>query len=463
MSSFAKKHLFTENDRHLFEIQNIFATTSLWLKHGMDKQIATFDIVVRDMPLHRNFLLFGGLEEIVDGILGWHYSKKDIDYLKYLKLIDVPTEKYLSNFKFTGDVWAMPEGTPFFNGEPVIRITAPLLEANLISMFLLNTPIAHTLFLSKIIRVVLAVKDKVLVTGCGLRSQSYESGIKAYRSAHIVGAKSAIVSAHRKYNLPPEGISINTYHAVIKSFPDELTAFRAAAEMFPNSARLMVDTYDFEQGLKNVVRISKELKKKGNTIAGITIDSGDLYERSCRARKVFDEADLSHIKITAASNLDEYKIKELVDRKAPIDIFLVATEINSLSDSPKLEVVYKLCELKDKMKTRYTAKYAKGKESYPGKKQVFRQINKEGKMIGDIVGLEDESLGTPLLQQFISGGKLCRKMPSLKEISDFTKKEVGNLPENLYSLDNTSPYPVSISQKLSKLFESTKKEHQTKS
>ena len=217
-----KTHLFCEQDLRLYEIQNIFSACALWLDNNMENQIATYDLTIRDMPKNRNFLLFGGLEEAIKGIEKWKYSKDEIDYLKQKKLATPKLVKYLKGFKFSGDCYALPEGTAFFPGEPVIRITAPLLEGNLITLFLMNSVCSNTIFLSKLIRGKIACRDKRFISGGGMRAHSFESAMKGSRAGYIVGAHTGLPAFFRKYNLDPPPISVNAYHAVVKSFPSEM-------------------------------------------------------------------------------------------------------------------------------------------------------------------------------------------------------------------------------------------------
>jgi len=458
-STIPQTHLFNERDLHLYELQNIYTACSLWLTNGMENQIATYDLTVRDLPPNRNFLLFGGLEEIIEGIRKWRYSPQEINYLKKIKLATPQLAKYLKDFKFSGDVWAMPEGTAFFPGEPVLRITAPICEGNLLTMFLINALTSNTVFMSKTVRCVLAAKNKRLIAGGGMRAQSFESAMKGTRAGYILGAAGGIPAFFRKYNLTPPPISINAYHAVIKSFPSEIAAMRAAGKLFPNNSRPMVDTYNFKQGIRNVIKVSGELRKKnGGSIAAITIDSGDLHQRAVYARQQFDQAGFSNIKITIASNMDEFKIQEHIKKNTPLDTFLVVTALSSSIDAPKLETVYKLAELKKGKKTRPVCKFAVNKISYPGCKQVFRQY-KNGRMQKDIIGLANEKLGQPLLIKMISKGKIIYKLPQLDKIKEHTKKQLNELPANLKKLEQQPKYQTCVSRQLLKLTTSVKNIH----
>ncbi len=452
--------LMSEEDLPLYDLPQIFAASTTWFKAGMKDTIATFDLIVREMPPHRNFLIFNGLEEIVKGILNWKYKEEDVQYLLNASLITSKFAEYLRNFKFGGTVYAMKEGTVFFQGETIVRITAPLIEANLLTMFLMNTLSGNTMFLSKVIRSVIAAKPKICLGVAGLRAQSFESALKCARASYIAGAigGNSVPAVAKKLNTPLIQPLTVAYHAVIKSFPTELEAMRNMANLFRGRISLMVDTYDFNQGIKNAIIVAKELKQKGLSLYGIMIDSGDLSKLCIQARKMLDENGFQDIKITIASNLDEYKIQELNEKNIPANAFLIATEAISIPDAPKLETIYKLAELRSQNKITYCAKFAPGKESYPGKKQIFR-IKKEGIIEKDIIGLEDENLGESLLIEVIKDGNLVYDLPNLDYIKQFVNMQIGQLPRHLLELDKQHSLKVEISQKLGELFDRVKEEH----
>lgn len=452
--------LMHEEDIPLYDLPQIFAASTTWFEAGMKDVIATFDLIVREMPSHRNFLIFGGLEEIVKGILNWKYKEEDVQYLLNAGLITSKFAEYLRNFKFSGTVYAMKEGTVFFQGETIVRITAPLIEANLLTMFLMNTLSGNTMFLSKVIRSVIAAKPKICLGVAGLRAQSFESALKCARASYIAGAigGNSVPAVAKKLNTPLIQPLTVAYHAVIKSFPTELEAMRNMANLFKGRISLMVDTYDFNQGVKNAIIVAKELKQKGLSLYGIMIDSGDLLKLCIQARKMLDEEGFQDIKITIASNLDEYKIQELNEKNIPADAFLIATEAIAVPDAPKLETVYKLAELQSKDKITYCAKFAPGKESYPGRKQIFR-IKKENIIERDIIGLEGENLGEPLLIEVIQNGDLVYELPIIDNIKQFVQKQLGQLSKYLLELDKQHSFKVEISQKLGELFDRVKEEH----
>lgn len=453
-------YCINENELHLYDLPQIFAASNTWFESGMKDTIATFDLIVREMPNNRNFLIFGGLDEMINGILNWKYDEEDVQYLLKTGLINNGFANYLRNFKFTGSIKAMKEGTIFFQGEPILRITAPLVQANLLTMFLINSLTGNTLFMSKIIRSVIAAYPKNCLGVAGLRASSFETAFKCARASYIVGAigGNSVPAVAKKLETDLIQPLTVAYHAVIKSFPSELEAMRKMAELYNGKISLMVDTYDFEQGVKNAIIVAKELKQKNISLYGIMIDSGNLQELCIKARKMLNKEGLNRIKITLASNLDEYRIKEINDNRIPADTFLIATEAISVPDAPKLETVYKLSELKENEKITHCAKFAPGKESYPGNKQVFRLFDK-GELYADIIGLEDEKLGEPMLIEIIKDGKLTYNLPKIEDIKLYVKEQVSILPTELLEINKQNKFNVKISDSLTELFEQVKKEH----
>jgi len=456
-----KKHLFSEEDLPLYELGYIFSDCSAWFETGMQNKVATFDLFIRDRPKNRNFLVFSGIEEVVSALKKWSYSEEDVNHLLGMGVITKEFGEYLKKFKFTGDIYAMPEGTIFFPGEPVIRVTAPLIEANLIGAFLVNVFSSNTIFASKAIRSVIAAKDKVVIGTISHRSHSFESSMKCARASFMVGATggTAMPAFSKKYNLDIKEPSINlACHAFITSYPNEITAMRNITKLFKNNIALMVDTYGFEQGLKNAIKVGVELKEKGENLFGIMLDSGDIEELSIKARTNLDAAGLEETLIIAAGNMDEYKIDYLIKKNAPINSFVAVTEIANVCDDPKVESVYKLAELCDGNDIKYCAKFSPGKQTYPGKKQVFR-VYEDDLFSKDIIGLDTETLGKALLIPAIKNGKTVYNPKSLWEIREFVKEQLTHLPKNLLSIEKEEEYGVDVSDKIKKLTDDIRNEH----
>jgi len=447
-------HFFTDEDLPLFEVTATFAYCQVLLKENKGHEIATFDLTVRDLPKNRNFMIFGGLEEIVCKIKNWRFSSEQIDVLKKTGLIGSEMAEYLSDYKFSGSIEAMPEGTVFFPGEPILRLTAPIVEANLFYVFFVNCVPSYTIFMSKAIRSVIAAEGKTVVSNGG-RALGFEAGAKYVRSAYLTGISTRLqLSPLLKYKIDmPKGLFKTTFHAFIKAFPTEMEAFKAFVKEYPDhEAGLMIDTYDIVQGLKNAIEIGIELKKNGKGLAAIFIDSGDLVRNSKHARKCLDKAGLTDVKIVIASNIDEWKIAKLIRAKAPVDFFMAITELTTVADDPKLEIVYKMAELRDGEKVRYTMKHTPGKRSLPGRKQVYRFIEKNV-YTKDVIGLDGgKNTGQPLLVPIFEKGKLVYTLPKLDYIKEYIEDQVAKLPEQYKKLTvQRHPYKVDLSAELSEL------------
>jgi len=412
---------------------------------------ATFDLFVRELPENRAYLVFCGLEDILDYLKGLKFDKDDIDYLKKQKLFSPDFLKYLAGFKFSGDVWAMPEGTVFFNHEPVIRITAPIIEAQIIESFLLNTVNLQTMIASKASRVIYAAKDKGVYDFSLRRTHGSEAGIKVGRATYIAGARgTSNVLAGKLYKIPIAGTMA---HSFVMSFRQEMDSFLAYANTFPRATTLLVDTYDTKKGIENAVTLGLYLKEQGYFLQGIRLDSGDIAALSKLARKMLDAAGLGFVKIFASGNLDEFKIKELLKEGAMVDNFGVGTNMGTSIDAPCLDVVYKLSEVTgEDGKFCPVMKLSKGKITYPGRKQVFRARGRSGKFTKDIIGLEKEKInGKRLLIKVMEKGKLVYKPPSLEKIRKVLKDNFSGFPDGIKDTASRCSYTVAISPGLKKL------------
>ena len=295
-----------------------------------------------------------------------------------------------------------------------------------------------------------------------MRTFSFENVVKIQRLSYILGSIIAMPYFGYKFGVGKRKPAIGFYHALIKSFANEQNAYRY---FLPHTANFgistsMVDTYNYKTGIENWIKVEKEARKQGKTLGLVSIDSGNVLEISKFLRKRLDDAGLNDVGITAYSNLDELKIANLEKSGAKINVYCPVTEIVTISDRPVLEAVYKLAEIIDKNgKRTYTAKFSEGKVSLPGKKQVFRKTGKNGGLVKDIIGLEDEKLGTPLLTQYIKDGKLIKKIPTLDQVKDYIDRQLSYLSDDLKDIEKQHIYPVSISKKLNNVFEDLKKKH----
>src|SRR3989344_1216848 len=452
-------------DLCLLEYSQVFSCCSIFHKEGMSDAIGTFDLSVRDLPKNRNFMIAGGLEDVINFIKNLRFNEKHIKYLLEQKMITPEFAEYLKGFKFTGNVWAMPEGTIFFPKETVVRITAPITEGNLITTTMTNLFSLPTILMSKIIRVVLSAKGAKVGIGF-IRTHGVDTSLKVQRASIIAGCR-AVSSplAGMFYGLPVGSGML--YHAYVQNFPTEYEAFKAVADNFPLRFNLpsdpiprgyafMVDTYDTIKGVENVIKLARELKKQGKPhMPAIALDSGDLTKLSIEARKMLDDAGFKDIEISASGNLTEKKITKMIKEGAKIDRFIAVTDVVTSADDPKLEVIYKLAEMEINGKIIPTMKWSPGKRSLPSKKQVFR-ILENGKWIKDIIGLDNENLGEALLIPIIQKGKLVYSFPKITEIREYVLKQLEKLPNNYKSVSRVYSYPVEFSNNLQNLVESLK-------
>jgi nicotinate phosphoribosyltransferase len=412
---------------------------------------ATFDLFVREVPPNRAYLVACGLESILNYLRGLKFSDEDINYLRGLGIFSAGFLRYLSGFRFTGDVWAMPEGEIFFADEPIIRVTASLIEAQVVESFLLNTINLETMIASKASRVVCASGGRGVYDFSLRRTHGADAGIKVARSAYVAGFQgTSCVLAAKLYRIPAVGTMA---HSFVMSFKKERDSFLAYSTAFPDRTTLLVDTYDTKKGVENAIYAGLRLKEKGHRLRGIRLDSGDIVTLSRLARRMLDKAGLKYAQIFASGNLDEFKIKELLSRGARVDNFGVGTNMGTSTDAPSLDVIYKISEVTDESgRFLPTMKLSRGKVTYPGRKQVFRIANSKGQFVRDILGLEGESLGgRPLLRKVMDKGKLVYRMPTLEKIREYAKKNLSRFPERLKEVIPKYKYPVAISPQLQNL------------
>jgi nicotinate phosphoribosyltransferase len=417
---------------------------------------ATFDLFVRRLPENRSYLLVAGLEQVLLFLKSVKFTDKHLSYLKK-QGFDNQFLNHLRNFKFTGDVWAVPEGTVAFPCEPLIRVTAPLIEAQLIETFLLNTVNLQTMIATKASRVVEAAKGKAIIEFGLRREHGIDAGMKVARSSYIAGCQgTSNVLAGMKYGIPVFGTMA---HSFIMSFDREIDAFRAFAKTFPNKSTLLIDTYDDIAGAEKAATVAIELEKKGCKLGGVRLDSGDLAEVSKKVRALLDAKDLSYISIFASGDLDEYKIAELLSKSARIDAFGVGTRMGTSADKPYVDVIYKLCEtMNEKGTFSPIMKLSEGKATLPGRKQVFRFKDEKGNLAKDVIALADEKeKGEPLLIKVMENGKVTYDMPSLSEIRASAHENMSKLPEKYKKLTKAPPYPVELSPALEDMIKKLKR------
>jgi nicotinate phosphoribosyltransferase len=417
---------------------------------------ATFSLFVRKLPADRNFLLACGLADLLDEVQSLHFDAEQIRFLRSLGVFSDPFLDWLQDFRFTGDIFAMREGTPFFPEEPILEVTAPIAEAQFLETLVLNQIGVQTILASKAARIVTAARGRSVVDFGARRAQGIDAAIKGARAFYIAGADSTSnVAGGFAYGIPLAGTMA---HSFIEACDSEEAAFESFAKIFPE-ATLLVDTYDTIEAVKKAIALSK---KSGKSIPlhAIRLDSGDLYELSRAARRMLDDADLANVRIVASGGLDETTIDQLTIRGAPIDIFGVGTEMAVSADAPALDIAYKLTEYAAKPRM----KLSPGKRSLPGPKQAFRQFDMRA-AVRDVIALRHESLpGTPLLHPVLVGGRWVETEKfKLSQIRTYARQAIASLPAEYRSIAATSkPYEVSITLELTRLELETRKRLETR-
>ncbi len=418
---------------------------------------ATFDLFIRRLPENRSYFLFAGLEQALQYLQTIQFTKEHLAYLGKQGFSQNFLD-YLSGFKFTGEVWAVPEGTIVFPNEPLIRVTAPIIEAQLVETFLLNTINLQTMIATKASRVIHAAKGKPVIEFGLRREHGIDAGMKVARSSYIAGCQgTSNVLAGWVYGIPVFGTMA---HSFVMSYPKEIDAFRAFAKTFPNKSTLLIDTYNDIAGAEKAATVAKEMEAKSFRLGGIRLDSGDLAETSKQVRKILDDHGLAYAKIFASGDLDEFKIAELLSKDAQIDSFGVGTKMGTSADRPYLDVIYKLCEtMTSEGSFSPIMKLSKDKNTLPGRKQVHRFKNKSGNFQKDVITLASEdSDGEPLLLKVIDKGKIVYDYPSLQKIRENAKDNLSKLPEKNKTLTHAAPYPVELSKKLNNLVKKLKQQ-----
>jgi len=459
--------MMKENIALLLDLYELTMAQGYW-KTKKAGQLATFDLFVRQLPRNRGYLINAGLEDILQYLDNLRFTLEDIAYLKKQEIFSADFLDYLAQFKFSGDIWAMPEGEIFFANEPVIRVTANIIEAQILESFLLNMINLQAMIATKASRVVLAASDKRVFDFALRRTHGQDAALKVARCSYIAGfAGTSNVLAGKIYGIPVVGTMAHSY---VMCFKKEIESFISYAQSFPNRTILLVDTYNTEKGIEAAIKVGLMLKGKGYRLLGIRLDSGDLVTLSKRARRMLDEAGLNEVGIFASGNLDEYKIYELLQKGSRIDNFGVGTKMGVSEDAPFLDVIYKISEVSDQNGNFLpTMKLSQAKTTLPGRKEVYRLYDSKGNFLKDILALEGEKINPalpsnrtfqwrkggvnarPLLKRVVSKGKIIYPKPALSQIRDFTRKNLAALGRKYKRLTKPAVYPVIISHKLKNL------------
>jgi nicotinate phosphoribosyltransferase len=416
-----------------------------YLDHG-DTQAAVFEFFVRTLPARRGFLLAAGLEQALDFLEDLRFSAAEIAWLQGTGRFRQNLIDYLADFRFTGDVHAMAEGTAFFANEPILRVTAPLPQAQFVETRLINILQFQILVASKAARMMLAAPDKVLVDFGLRRAHGAEAGLMAARASYLTGfAGSATVLAGERYGIPLYGTMA---HSFIEAFGDETAAFEAFARARPQNLVLLLDTYDTEAAARKVVALAPRLQAAGITIRGVRLDSGDLIRLSKSVRSILDSGGLKEVTIFASGGLDEDSLLDFARAGAPIDGIGIGTSLTTSADVPNIDCVYKLQEYAGLPRRKRSEK----KATWPGRKQVWRRYGADGRMASDVLALEGhEKPGEPQLKLVMRSGKRLHPSPSLEEIRLRVKHELERLPEPLRRLEPGTTYPVEVADDLVQL------------
>ena len=416
-----------------------------YVASGRAGDVATFELFVRRLPPQRAFLVGAGLETALDYIMSLRFSEAELDWLRTVPALQqAPPEvfEYLRRYRFSGDVWALPEGTPFFANEPVLRVTAPLGQAQLLETALLAIVNFETSVTSKAARLVAAAAGRAVIEFGGRRAHGTDAAVLAARAAFVGGcASTSFVEAGRQFGIPLSGTMA---HAWILAFPSEIEAFSRYAELFGAGSTLLLDTYD-------TIAAARGIASAGLHPPAVRIDSGNLVELSREVRRIFDTAGLTDTRILVSGELDEFRIADLLASGAPIDAFGVGTALSTSEDAPALGGVYKLVQISSGGKVRDVMKRSVGKATWPGRKQVYRRI--EGTTaVGDVVALQDEAVeGRALLEKVIAGGELVGPPAPLTEVRLRARRLIAELPDSLKAPDSPPAYDVAVSKGLGRI------------
>lgn len=427
-------------------LTDVYELTMLqtYYEHGMT-DTAVFELFFRRLPRGaRNFLVAAGLEQVVEYLEQLRFAPEELDWIAREGRFSAAFVDRLAQLRFTGDVDALPEGTPFFPDEPIVRIVAPMPEAQLVESRVMNILHYQTLIASKAVRAVRQAPGKLLVDFGMRRAHGAEAALYAARATYLAGfSGTATALAGPRFGIPVFGTMA---HSFVQAHDSELQAFERFARSHPDGATLLIDTYDTEAAARKVARLVPTLAAAGVEVRAVRLDSGDLAAHAFEVRRIFDQAGLPQVRIFASSGLDEVALHELIEvRRAPIDGFGLGSAMDTSSDVPSLDCAYKLEEYAGRARR----KRSEGKATWPGRKQVFRRYDAGGEMAGDLLALVDEAAaGEPLLRPAMRAGRRVAGLPALALARDHCRAQVGRLPQRLRGLAPASPYPVEVSERL---------------
>lgn len=405
---------------------------------------ATFSLFVREYPPNRSYFVCAGLDPLLDYLEAFHFRSDDLEYLERKSIFPDKFLQFLEKLRFTGDVRAIPEGRICFCNEPLVEITAPVVQAQLVETFVINAINLPTLVATKASRCLYAAGERPLVDFSLRRTHGMDAGLMVARASYIGGfIGTSNVQAGKTYGLPIYGTMAHSY---VESFDREIASFRAFAKSFPDNTVLLIDTYDTLAGARKAVTVAQEMREAGNSLRAVRLDSGDMVQLSQQVRELLDQSGFPEVRIFASGGFDEFKIQKILADGAQIDAFGVGTKIGVSADAPYLNMAYKMVEYNG----RPVMKLSSGKVSLAAPKQVFRQRDEEGFFKRDLIGLPDEDIADSeqLLVPVMKSGKRLLQSERLDQIQEYFRKEFSQLPEAYKDLLGNQIYPVKITPKL---------------
>jgi nicotinate phosphoribosyltransferase len=409
---------------------------------------AVFEFFSRRLPENRSFLMAAGLEQLLDYLEALSINSAEIEWLESTGLFSSRLLEYLADFRFRGDVYALPEGTVFFENEPIVQVVASLPEAQLVETRLINLIHFSTLIASKGARCVMAAPGKTLVDFGLRRAHGAEAGMLAARASYIAGfAGTSNVLARARFDIPIYGTMA---HSFVQAHKSEMEALEHFARTYPDASVLLIDTYDTLVGAERVVRLIDRLRPEGIRVGGVRLDSGELSTLAAEVRKILDDKGCSDVSIFCSGSLDEYSLARDFTGETPADGFGIGTHLDVSADAPYLDCAYKIQEYAGQPRRKRSA----GKSTWPGRKQVYRSQDSEGRIQCDLITLADEQAdGRALLECVMRGGIRVAKSPGLGAVRDYAASELASLPGAMSDPFSKTHYPVEISTSLRGLVE----------
>lgn len=444
-----------ETDSHRALLVDLYELTMAagYFEHRLDCRV-TFELFARQLPPQRAYLVAAGVESALEYLEGLRFSPEDVRFLRAQPAFRAVSDAffdYLGGFRFTGDVNTVEEGEVVFADEPILQVSAPVLEAQVVETYLLSVINFETLVASKAARVVRAAGGRAVLEFGTRRAHGPEAGLRAARAAYVGGCvATSNVLAGLRYGVPVAGTAAHSWTQV---FPSERRSFEALLETFPDTAILLIDTYDSLGGAEIAATL-------GRPVPGVRLDSGDLLEKSRRVREILDRHGLRSTQIVASGDLNEHKIEKLVAERAPIDAFGVGTDLATSRDVPALSVVYKMVELERDGRLEPTAKFSDQKVYWPGRKQVFRFLA-DDRFHHDLLASADENYpgATPLLKPALREGRRLAAAAPLAEVRARARRNLDRLPEEYHRLAGAPAYPVEKSAALEQMLEEVRERY----